>query len=174
MIKKRDIMKWIFLNVYQKSKGWKQILKRSIFNYLAEIIKDYPNTSRYISNRRQEIIYRHQDAPDENVGGGRRQGKRDESTENMVITLAQDKRLRVLEEHARAVEKCLKKCATYEGVGLLDQTTYDIIYELYITEFQRYSLEGVAMKCNLSVRQARNRREAFFEQLGKELGIKVD
>lgn len=150
------------------------MVKRSIFNYLAEIIRDYPNTSQYVSDRRQEIMYRHQEEVDENVGGGKQQGKRDESTENMVITLAQDKRLRLLEEHAKAVEKCLKKCATYEGVGLLDQTTYDIIYELYITEFQRYSLEGVAMKCNLSVRQARNKREAFFEQLGKELGIKVD
>ncbi|GBG95204.1 transcriptional regulator [Ligilactobacillus salitolerans] len=148
-------------------------MKRSVFNYLAEIIRDYPNTSKYISDRRQEIIYRHQEEVDENIGGGRQQGKRDESGEKMVITLAMDKRLRVLEEHAHAVEKCLKKCATYEGVGLLDQITYDIIYELYITDLQRYSLEGVAMECHLSVRQARNRREAFFEELAKELGIKT-
>lgn len=149
-------------------------MKRSTFNFIADIIRDYPLYDQHIKQREEELMNKFQEFKDENVGGGRAQNKRDENVENMAITLAEDKELVNLKRNEQAVRKTLLQCASNDKIpSLLDNITYDIIEEMYIHEMSMYTLQGIAMKTNLSVSQVKKKRQAFFETVARERGISI-
>ncbi|TLQ29492.1 DUF722 domain-containing protein [Lentilactobacillus parabuchneri] len=137
-------------------------LKKALFDYIAEIISDYPQTNQYIKEREDELTNQFQEFRDENVGGGRAQYKNNTGVQDMAITLAIDKRLNTLRRHAKAVEQCLNEC---------DSDTKAIIEELYIKQHPTLNVYGVAEKVNLSASQVKRRRLKFFEHLSNKLGL---
>ncbi|GBG94634.1 transcriptional regulator [Ligilactobacillus salitolerans] len=137
-------------------------MKRGLFAFIREIIEDYPNYEKYIKQREDEIMYRHQEFVDENIGGGKAQNVRDESNEYIVISLSDDKRLNSLKRNYEAVHDCLKNT---------DEYTQGIIYELYIAENRLYTLNGIADKIGYSRNQVMRKRDAFFEAVAEELGL---
>lgn len=137
-------------------------LKKALFDYIAEIISDYPQTNQYIKKREDELTNQFQEFRDENVGGGRAQYKNNTGVQDMAITLAIDKRLNTLKRHAKAVEQCLNEC---------DPDTKAIIEELYIKQHPTLNVYGVAEKVNLSASQVKRRRLKFFEHLSNKLGL---
>ncbi|QHB52463.1 DUF722 domain-containing protein [Lentilactobacillus hilgardii] len=137
-------------------------LKKALFDYIAEIISDYPKTDQYIKEREDELMNQFQDFRDENVGGGRAQYKNNTGVQDMAITLAIDKRLNTLKRHAKAVEECLNET---------DDDTKIIINELYIKHHPTLNVYGVAERVNLSASQVKRRRSKFFETLSVKLGL---
>ncbi|WP_283679937.1 transcriptional regulator [Lentilactobacillus sp. Marseille-Q4993] len=137
-------------------------MEKALFNYIAEIISDYPETDHYIKEREDELMNQFQEFKDENVGGGRAQFKQNTGVEDMAITLSEDRKLNNLRRHAIAVKKCLDTS---------DDTTNLIIKELYLQKHQYLTIAGVAAKVYLSDRAVRERRNRFFESVAKELGL---
>lgn len=137
-------------------------LEKALFNYIAKIISDYPETERYIKEREDELTNQFQEFRDENVGGGRAQFKNNTGVEDMAITLATDKRLANLEKHAKAVDTCLAQC---------DEVTHKIISEMYLHKHQYLTIPGIAQKFRISERSVRNYRNRFFEQVADQLGL---
>lgn len=119
-------------------------LKTATFNYIAQIISEYPMTDMYIERLEKE----------------------------KDITLMKHRELVYLRDNQRAVGKVLKKCITSAGKGVFDNVTYDIIYELYLREIAILNLDGVANKSHLSISQVKKRRQAFFEEIAKERGLR--
>lgn len=119
-------------------------LKTATFNYIAQIISEYPMTDMYIERLEKE----------------------------KDITLTKHRELVYLRDNQRAVGKVLKKCITSVGKGVFDNVTYDIIYELYLREIAILNLDGVANKSHLSISQVKKRRQAFFEEIAKERGLR--
>ena len=134
-----------------------------------EVIKDYPHISRLIHERRQAILFPHNEFADDNIGGGRAQNTRNESVEHAVFNLADDPELKRLESERQAVEASLDKCVKKGIRSLLDDATYDIIYEFYLRENRIYNVEQVAEKVNLSRRAVYKHRDAFIEEVRRNL-----
>ncbi|MFT9411556.1 hypothetical protein [Liquorilactobacillus hordei] len=146
-------------------------MKRSTFNYIADMIRDYPASEEYIRQRRQELTNKFKEFKDENIGGGRALNKKDESVADTAITIAEDKELNNLKLNQLAVENALKKCIQSADKGILDNITYDIIYELYLREIAILNLDGIANKSHLSLSQVKKRRLRFFEEVARQRGI---
>lgn len=121
-------------------------METATFNYIAQIISEYPITDMYI--------------------------ERLEKGKN--TTVVKHKELAYLRENQRAIERVLKKCITSVGKGVFDNITYDIIYELYLREIVILNLDGVANKVHLSVSQVKKRRQAFFKEVARERGIRIE
>ena len=137
-------------------------MKKGLFNFIREIVEDYPNYSRYIAQREEEILYRYNEFQDENIGGGKAENVRDESNEYKAIALAEDRNLYSLKRNEEAVEYALKHT---------DDLTRDIIYELYLRENQQYTMSGIATNVGYSRNQVMRKRNAFFEAVANELGL---
>ncbi len=120
-------------------------LETATFNYIAQIISEYPIIDMYIERLEKE----------------------------KEITIVKHKELMYLRDNQRAVGRVLKKCITSVGKGVYDIITYDIIYELYLRETAILNLDGVANKTHLSVSQVKKRRQVFFEEVAKERGIMI-
>ncbi|KRM91480.1 hypothetical protein [Liquorilactobacillus cacaonum] len=120
-------------------------METSTFNYIAQIISEYPITDMYIGRLEKE----------------------------KEITVVKHKELVYLRDNQRAVGRVLKKCITSVGKGVFDNITYDIIYELYLRETAILNLDGIANKTHLSVSQVKKRRQAFFKEVARERGIRI-
>lgn len=137
-------------------------MKKALFDYIALLISEYPDTEEYIAKRENELMNRFENFRDENVGGGRAQYVNNEGVANMAISIADDRHILNLKRNAEAVENCLNDC---------DSLTRKIIYELYIRRPQKYTLDGVAGLVHLSKSQIVKRRRIFFEEIAKRRGL---
>lgn len=126
------------------------------------ILKDYPELSKYIKDRKQELMIPHREI-DENVGGGK-SSKISKPQEQMIITIDADKRLKVLEREKTAVEKCF-----FES----NVETQSIIKELYFKKYREYTVEGLYLNhvVNCSVRTIKRLKHDFLLRLAHELDI---
>ncbi|ARJ72856.1 hypothetical protein LP065_10105 [Latilactobacillus sakei] len=136
-------------------------MRRSTFNYIEDMLRDYPHYNEYIKECEEEIRHPYVES-DENIGGGRSVGKQEHLTET-IVRIDEDKRIRQMKRQQRAVANCL------------DRYNSDIVYqmckELYFVNKRRLTLDGVAYKLNVSRRTLIRRREDFFIDLAKELGM---
>lgn len=136
-------------------------MRRSTFNYIEDMLRDYPHYNEYIKECEEEIRHPYVES-DENIGGGRSVGKQEHLTET-IVRIDEDKRIRQMKRQQRAVANCL------------DRYNSDIVYqmckELYFVNKRRLTLDGVAYKLNVSRRTLIRRREDFFIDLTKELGM---
>lgn len=139
-------------------------MKRSTFNYIKDILREYPDVERYIKERKEEIRnpYRPTDLNADIKGGS----ANSDSMINMLITIEQDKRLTILERNRQVIEHHLESC---------DKDTQTIIDELYIKKRQQYTIEGLIQQKLIfcSRRQAFNLRDKFFEKLALDLGVDI-
>lgn len=136
-------------------------MRKSTFNYIREILKDYPNIDRYIEQRERELRYPYRPADvNRDIKGGRMSNP----LEQMMITIDQDRRLASLERNRRVVADNLNSCG---------KDTKTIIEELYMKRYQRYTIEGLVndqlISCGRS--KAFELRNRFFENVAKDLGI---
>ena len=134
-----------------------------------EVIKNYPHLNRLIHERRQAILHPYQAFEDENINGGRAQNVRNESIERSVEQLDADVELNTLYKQQEAVSLVLSKCVKKGVRSLLDDATYDIIFELYLRENQVYNIDQIADKVCLSRRSVFRRRDAFVEEVRTNL-----
>ena len=138
-------------------------MKRSTFNYIKDILRDYPNVDKYIKERELELRtpYRQTDL-NADIKGNRIS----DSMTNMMITIEQDRRLSALERNKRVIEDNLQEC---------DEDTRTIIEELYIVKYQRYTMEGLVeqrlISCGKS--KAYDLRNRFIENVARELNLDV-
>ena len=138
-------------------------MKRSTFNYIKDILRDYPNVDKYIKERELELRtpYRQTDL-NADIKGNRIS----DSMTTMMITIEQDRRLSALERNKRIIEDNLQEC---------DDDTRTIIEELYIVKYQRYTMEGLVeqrlISCGKS--KAYDLRNRFFENLARELNLDI-
>ena len=138
-------------------------MKRSTFNYIKDILRDYPNIDKYIKEREDELRtpYRQTD-----LNADIRGNKISDSMTTMMITIEQDRRLSALERNKRVIEDNLQEC---------DEDTRTIIEELYIVKYQRYTMEGLVeqrlISCGKS--KAYDLRNRFFENIARELNLDI-
>ena len=133
------------------------------------IIRNYPHLNHLIHERRQAILHPYQPFEDENINGGRAQNVRNESIERSVEQLDADVELNALYKQQEAVSLVLSKCVKKGVRSLLDDATYDIIFELYLRKNQVYNIDQIADKVCLSRRSVFRRRDAFVEEVRTNL-----
>ena len=135
-----------------------------------EAIKDYPHISRLVHERRQAILFPHNEFADDNIGGGRAQNTRNESIEHAVFNLADDPELKRLESERQAVEAVLEQCVKKDVRSMLDDATYQIIQEFYFEDVRRHNADGIGRLTGLSRSGVYKRRDAFVEAVRYKLG----
>lgn len=132
-------------------------------------IQDYPHISRLIRERELELEYPFDAYPDQNIDGGRAQNVRDESIEAALERKLADPQLAYYKQEEKAVERALRKCVKKGVRSLLDDATYDIIYETYLREDQLYNVDQIAQMANVSRRSVFRRKNAFIEEVRSNL-----
>ena len=137
-------------------------IRRGTKKRIEEILRDYPKMDRYISERRQALMYPTQDT-DENVGGGK-SSKISKPQEQMVITIDEDKQLKALEREKKAVFDVL--CDS-------DTDTNIIARELYFKEHPTYTINGLSddhiIYCGHT--QAFQKKAKLIRNIAKEIGL---
>ena len=134
-------------------------MKKEVFNYVRHILQEYNRVPGYIDARERAIMRPPISSVDENVGGGKG-SKVDRGVENMAVTLADDASLNFLKESRQTVSFFLNRC---------DDETQEIIERLYIKG--DLTMDGVAKAVNLSERQCRRKRTAFFGKIADAMGF---
>ena len=138
-------------------------MKRSTFNYIKDILRDYPNIDKYIKERELELRIPHRQT---DLNADIKGNKISDSMTTMMITIEQDRRLSALERNKRVIEDNLQEC---------DEDTRTIIEELYIVKYQRYTMEGLVeqrlISCGKS--KAYDLRNRFFENIARELNLDI-
>ena len=136
-------------------------MKRSTFNYIKQILKDYSQIDDHIKRRMEELQYPHR--PDD-VNAGIRGNSQSDSMANLMITIEQDRRLSALERNKQVVEDNLNECG---------EDTETIITELYIKRYPRYRMDGLVenrlIECGRT--KAFQLRDNFFENIADDLGL---
>ncbi|MGF3112485.1 transcriptional regulator [Facklamia sp. P13064] len=136
-------------------------MKRSTFNYIQDILRDYPKLDKYIEEREEELRYPFK--PTDINAGIQGNGRNDKMT-NMLITIEEDKRITALRRNQRVISDNLDEC---------DEDTKTIINELYLKKYPRYTMNGLVenkiIYCSRS--QAFNLRNRFFENIADDLGL---
>lgn len=138
-------------------------MKQGTFKYIEQLLNEYPDMDRYISLRIEELKYPNSTELDQNIGGGS-SGFISNPTERMVMTIAEDKRLKNIELNKRAIEKIL-----FES----DKLTTDIIRMYYFNKPRLKTWEGIALAICVSEGHCRKLRTRFFEKVADELGLPV-
>lgn len=136
-------------------------MKRSTFNYIKQILKDYSQIDDHIKRRMEELQYPYR--PDD-VNAGIKGNAQSDSMANLMITIEQDRRLSALERNKKIVEDNLSECG---------KDTETIITELYIKRYPRYRMEGLVenrlIDCGRT--KAFQLRDNFFENIADDLGL---
>lgn len=136
-------------------------MKRTTFNYIRQILKDYNQIEDHIKKREEELRYPHK--PDD-VNAGFKGSQQVDKMGRMMITLDQDKRLTALERNQRIISDNLDKCG---------EDTKAIITELYIKRYPRYTMDGLVdnhiLECGRT--KAFKLRDEFFDNVADDLGL---
>lgn len=139
-------------------------LKRSTFNYIKDILREYPDMKRYIHEREEEI--RHPYRPTD-VNADIKSGvANSDSMVNTLITMEGDRRLNLLKRNYLVIEKLMSE---------VDKDTAIIIEEIYMKKFPKYTLTGLCENLILgcSRNTASKKRNVFFEELAKRLDLNL-
>lgn len=147
------------LNKFFMSTMEEKIVERAKFNYLIQIIKDYPNVPKYLHEREDEILHPWRDT-DGNIGGGR--ATPSNGQERLLVKLSDDRRLNAIRTQYDAVGKCLASA---------DPDTFRIINELCLQKHQYLTVDGLAKQMNITPSAIRKRKAKFVEALADELGV---
>ncbi len=136
-------------------------MKRSTFNYIKQILKDYPNIEKHVKERMEELRYPYRPV---DVNSDIKGNAIADNMANLMVTIDQDRRLASLERNKRAVDKALDET---------DETTKTIINELYIVKRPQYTVEGLVQseKVFCSRSQVFKLRDKFFNELADELKL---
>ena len=142
-------------------------MRRTLKNYILDLLSDYNNIPKYIKEREDEI--RHPIIErDDNVGGGRAQNKPGNPTEQLVITLTDDLRLKKLEKEYQVITDCYNKA---------DPDTQTIVRELCFKDRHHrvYTMEGLFLqhKINVGPSKGYKLRNEFIKDVAKGFGFDI-
>ncbi|WP_353891479.1 transcriptional regulator [Latilactobacillus sakei] len=140
-------------------------MRRSAFNYIEDILRDYPHYEAYIRECEQEIRYPHTES-DENIGGGSSAMQQEHATATL-IRIEDDRRIKMMRRQQEVIRDCLDFPPSSDVVK-------EMCDELYFKPNRTLTLEGVAQKLNISVSTLKRVRLSFFRNICKNLGIKYD
>lgn len=139
-------------------------LKKAVFNYLVDILQDYPEMGKRIKERELELRhpYRAEDANGYIKGNQAAYSVND----RMLITIDQDWELTCLERSRQIIATMLEDA---------DEDTQMIIRELYLRKRPIYTLKGLidAQKLFCSRSKAFELRDAFFMELARRLFLYI-
>ncbi|GCF95036.1 hypothetical protein NRIC_29270 [Enterococcus florum] len=116
-------------------------------NYLKGILADYPHMEEYIKEYEAKLLYSR---------------AKNDGTEEILLTISDDRRLRSLEKNYLTIKECLEH-STPE--------VRKIIQLLYLSPRTKTDLNLTADRVFLSTRQVTRLRNQFFEELAEKLGI---
>ncbi|UJF15073.1 hypothetical protein LZ578_08680 [Jeotgalibaca sp. MA1X17-3] len=136
-------------------------MKRGTYVYIEQILREFPDSDKYINQRKEELRYPLEREADENIGGGR-SNTVGSPTERAAISIADDKRLHKIIENKNAI------CSVLEDSSDL---VNEIIHEFYFKKPRTKTWQGIAMEIPISERHCRRLRNMFFEQIADELGL---
>lgn len=132
------------------------------FTQIENILYDYPDLESEIKRRKTALAFPVREH-DENIGGSHASGGPSEA-ERYVVTLDQDKRLRLLEDQLLQIKRCLIRISPEERkvieVRYFNPETRKASWERVSEEVQYYSKT-----------QCLRIRNKFVLDLGKSLGL---
>lgn len=139
-------------------------MRKSTFNYIKDILADYPETDEHIRKREEELRYPYRESDINRDIKGTKASY--DSQDNLMITIEQDKRLAGLERNKRAVADTLEE---------FDEDTEVIIRELYMKKRPKYTMQGLVMNGLIycSRRKAFDLRDDFFIEIASKLNLNM-
>ncbi|MBL1225386.1 transcriptional regulator [Enterococcus sp. BWR-S5] len=139
-------------------------MRKSTFNYIKDILADYPETDEHIRKREEELRYPYRESDINRDIKGTKASY--DSQDNLMITIEQDKRLAALERNKRVIDNVL------QGAG---EDTMTIIFELYMKKYPRYTMQGLIdnnmVYCSRAT--AFTLRNEFFKEIALDLGLDI-
>ncbi|MBL1226518.1 transcriptional regulator [Enterococcus sp. BWR-S5] len=139
-------------------------MRKSTFNYIKDILADYPRIEEYIRQREEELRYPYRE---NDLNAGIKGTKADYDTQaNMMITIEQDQRLAALERNKRVISDILEDCC---------EDTQTIIRELYMRRMPKYTIQGLITNGLIFVGRTKafELRDQFFEEVARDLNLNV-
>lgn len=147
----------------RRLKGGKK-MRKSTFNYIKDILGDYPRIEEYIKQREEELRYPHRES---DLNAGIKGSRQDYDVQDrLMITIEQDQRLAALERNKRVVSTILDECC---------EDTKMIIQELYMRRMPKYTIQGLITNGLIFVGRTKafELRDWFFLQVAKELHLTI-
>jgi len=136
-------------------------VRRSTFNRIEDILRDYPHYDDYIYEREQEIRYPHTES-DENIGGGSSPMQQEHATATL-IRIEDDRYINQMRRQQIVIRDCLSTDRSNVVNEMCD--------ELYFKSNQTLTLDGVAQKLHVSKAKLSRDRKRLFEDISKKLAI---
>ena len=139
-------------------------MKKATFNYIKEIVADYPRVDEYIKQRQEELRYPYREN-DLNAGIKAKHGNYDVQ-DYLMITIEQDQRLAALERNKRVISMVLEECC---------EDTKVIIQELYMRRMPKYNIQGLITNGLIFVGRTKafELRDQFFLMVAKDLNLTI-
>ncbi|MBP1045100.1 transcriptional regulator [Enterococcus sp. BWM-S5] len=139
-------------------------MRKSTFNYIKDILADYPRINEYIKQREEELRYPHRES-DLNADIRGNKSSYDHQ-DNMMITIEQDQRLLGLERNKQVVANLLDECC---------EDTKVIIRELYMRRMPKYTIQGLITNGLIFVGRTKafELRDRFFLEVAKDLNLNI-
>lgn len=137
-------------------------MRKSTFNYIKDILTDYPKIEEYIKQREEELRYPYRE--DDLNSGIKGSGAGYNVQDSLMITIEQDQRLAALERNRRVVATLLEECC---------EDTKIIIQELYMRRMPKYTIQGLITNGLIFVGRTKafELRDRFFLEVGKDLNL---
>lgn len=135
-------------------------MRRSTFETVREILKDYPGIDKYIEQRKEEIKFPYRS---EDLNRDIKGSLTNNAMDGYIITQEQDKRLIALERQKNVINKVYSEANHDQQV---------IIDELYFKKHPLYTPQGLAenVLC-ISRSQLYKLRNEFFVKVAVDLGL---
>ncbi|MEI5994014.1 transcriptional regulator [Candidatus Enterococcus mansonii] len=139
-------------------------MKKSTFNYIKDILADYPRVDEYIKQREEELRYPYRE--NDLNAGIKGHGAGYDVQDRLMITIEQDQRLAALERNKRVVSNLLEECC---------EDTKVIIQELYMRRMPKYTIQGLITNGLIFVGRTKafELRDWFFLQVAKDLNLNI-
>ncbi|MBO0467856.1 transcriptional regulator [Enterococcus plantarum] len=139
-------------------------MRKSTFNYVKDILADYPRIEEYIKQREEELRYPYRE---NDLNSGIKGNRANYNIQdNLMITIEQDQRLAALERNQRVVSNILEECC---------EDTKIIIQELYMRRMPKYTIQGLITNSLIFVGRTKafELRDWFFLQVAKDLNLTI-
>ncbi|MGL4697116.1 transcriptional regulator [Enterococcus larvae] len=139
-------------------------MRKSTFNYIKDILADYPETDEHIRKREEELRYPYRESDINRDIKGTKASY--DAQDNLMITIEQDKRLAGLERNKRVVQNAMED---------VDKDTATIIRELYMKRRPQYTMQGLVLNelIHCSCRTAYRLRDQFFKDIAMDLNLNI-
>lgn len=137
-------------------------MRKSTFNYIKDILADYPKIDTYIKKREDELRYPYRESDlNRDIKGTKASY---DSQDNLMITIEQDLKLESLKRNKKVISALMEE---------VDEDTRIIVEELYFKKWPRYTLKSLVSNEVVSCgkNKAYELRDKFFLEIAKDLEL---